>query len=215
MNDAARLANIRDLHKAISPADWNLSFDDAGALVDARGRAGERIAILRFEAISSDDERRFVADAYLMVGFLLGLVDRATQRVRELLPAPDLFARRGLTDAEQRDQAGRCGCKGTDDMCACQNAADAATRRRWEADAAPADKNFAAEAAIKCGEPAFKKFLIERHGLESPASDERTAQKLRSLLNIGSRAELNKDDAAAAAWKALRGDFDAWKRTGR
>jgi len=75
-------------------------------------------------------------------------------------------------------------------------------------------KDYAAEAAMKCAEPAFKKFLMERHGLESPASDERTAQKLRSVLGVTSRAELNHDDQAAARWKALRGDFEYWRRAG-
>jgi hypothetical protein len=79
----------------------------------------------------------------------------------------------------------------------------------------PAAPNYAAEAAIKCGEPAFKAFLIEKHGLEKPATDERTAQRLRTLLKITSRAELNADAEAAVRWKALRGDFEAWKRAGR
>lgn len=75
-------------------------------------------------------------------------------------------------------------------------------------------KDYAAEAAMKCAEPAFKKFLMERHGLESPANDERTAQKLRSMLGVTSRAELNHDAMAAARWKALRGDFENWRRAG-
>jgi hypothetical protein len=75
-------------------------------------------------------------------------------------------------------------------------------------------KDYAAEAAMKCAAPAFKKFLMENHGLESPASDERTAQKLRSLLGVTSRAELNHDDQAALRWKALRGDFENWRRAG-
>jgi hypothetical protein len=75
-------------------------------------------------------------------------------------------------------------------------------------------KDYAAEAAMKCAEPAFKKFLMERHGLESPATDDRTAQKLRSVLAVTSRAELNHDDQAAKRWKALRGDFENWRRAG-
>ncbi|TIX17501.1 MAG: hypothetical protein E5V35_34845, partial [Mesorhizobium sp.] len=34
--------------------------------------------------------------------------------------------------------------------------------------AASDEKNFAAECAMKCGEPAFMVFLEERHGLERP-----------------------------------------------
>lgn len=77
-----------------------------------------------------------------------------------------------------------------------------------------AKKNHAAEAAMLCGEPAFKRFLMERHGLESPATDDRAAQKLRSLLGVTSRAEINENDAVRERWFALRGDFYAWKGRG-
>ncbi|ASY68852.1 hypothetical protein [Sinorhizobium fredii] len=73
-------------------------------------------------------------------------------------------------------------------------------------------KDFAAECAMKCGEPAFKKFLEERHGLERPLTDDRVVTKLRSILAIRSRAELNTDPAASARWQNLRADFDAWRR---
>jgi hypothetical protein len=75
-------------------------------------------------------------------------------------------------------------------------------------------KNYAAEAAMKCSEPAFLCFLEEQHGLERPLTQDRAIQKLRSLLGITSRKELNMDDQAAARWKAMRGDFENWKRTG-
>jgi hypothetical protein len=38
---------------------------------------------------------------------------------------------RGLTATEQRDQGGRCGCQGADDLCVCQNVPDATTRQAW------------------------------------------------------------------------------------
>lgn len=76
-------------------------------------------------------------------------------------------------------------------------------------------KDYAAEAAIKCGEPAFKAWLRDCHGLEPPLSDERCAQKLRSLLGVTSRAELNDDAAAAERWRRLRDEFQVWRRRGR
>lgn len=76
-------------------------------------------------------------------------------------------------------------------------------------------KDFAAECAMKCQEPAFKVFLEERHGLERPLTDERVKQKVRSLLGVQSRAELNEDGQAAEAWKRLRADFGAWLKAGR
>lgn len=212
-SDAARLTEIRARYKAIAPAKHALVWDGEGALVVADGTGGEKFEIARILAVASSDEREFLGEAAGAVGFLLGLVDRAARKVRELAPPPDPFAARSLTEAEMRDQAGRCGCRGVDDMCPCQNAPDRTTRARWEAEAVE-QKNFAAEAAIKCGEAAFKRFLMERHGLDSPATDERAAQKLRSLLGVTSRRELNSDAKAAARWKAVRGEFENWKRAG-
>lgn len=67
------------------------------------------------------------------------------------------------------------------------------------------------EAAMLCSDPAFKRFLMDCHGLESPASDERTAQRLRSLIGVTSRKEINQSDAARQRWIALRDAFRQWK----
>lgn len=75
--------------------------------------------------------------------------------------------------------------------------------------------NFASEAAMKCNEPAFKVYLEQRHGLERPLTEDRVAERLRSILNIKSRKELNENSAAAERWLSLRADFGAWKRAGR
>lgn len=72
--------------------------------------------------------------------------------------------------------------------------------------------NYAAEAAMKCGEPAFLVFLEECHGLERPLTDDRAAQKLRTLLCITSRKELNNDSAAADRWRSLRTAYEAWRK---
>jgi hypothetical protein len=76
-------------------------------------------------------------------------------------------------------------------------------------------KNYAAECAMKCQEPAFKVFLKERHGLDGSMTDDRAAQKVRSLLGVTSRKELNDGGRASAAWKALRGDFANWLKAQR
>lgn len=78
-----------------------------------------------------------------------------------------------------------------------------------------AGKDYAAQAAMKCQEPAFRVFLEDRHGLERPLTDERVAQKVRSLCGVGSRREFNDNGQAAACWKDLCADFDAWKRAGQ
>lgn len=86
------------------------------------------------------------------------------------------------------------------------------------ADSAPAGppaapKNYAAEAAIKAGDFRFRRFLAERHGLTPPLTKERATQRLRSVLGVQSRAELNvAGSVAAERWNALRRDFDDWLR---
>lgn len=76
-------------------------------------------------------------------------------------------------------------------------------------------KDFAAECAMKCQEPAFRVFLEERHGLERPLTDSKVAQKVRSLCGVTSRKELNDGGRAADAWKQLRGEFADWRKAGR
>lgn len=188
-SDTTRLARIRALHAAIAPGRHLLAFDAEGALIVADGTRGEKLEIVRFLPIASDDERDFLAGAAEAVGFLLGLVDRAISFASRVAPPP----------AAADPPAGRR--TGDGGQSAPRPAADA--------------PNFAAEAAIKCAEPAFKAFLMDKHGLETPATDERTAQRLRTLLGISSRAELNTDADAAARWKQLRGAFENWKRVGR
>jgi hypothetical protein len=68
------------------------------------------------------------------------------------------------------------------------------------------------EAAMLCADPAFKRWLMDCHGLDSPATDERAAARLRSLLGVTSRKEINQTEDARARWTALRDEFRAWKR---
>lgn len=86
-------------------------------------------------------------------------------------------------------------------------------RRRAE-QRAEKPKDFAAECSMKCAEPAFKKYLEERHGLDAPLTSDRAATRVRSVLAISSRKELNDNPAAAERWKQLRADFDLWRRHG-
>ncbi len=76
-------------------------------------------------------------------------------------------------------------------------------------------QNFAAEAAMKCEDAAFKVFLEQCHGLERPLTADRAAEKLRSILKIQSRKQLNDNAAAADRWRDLRRSFEAWRKVGR
>lgn len=172
--DAARLARIRALLAAIAPGRWSRVHDADGCFIEAAGPMGELLSVARFHAGASDDEITFACEAPELVAFLLGLVDRAIERMR---PKPDTSPPIGEPQAEP--------------------------------------KNFAAECAMLCGKPGFKTFLEERHGLERPLTDDRAAQKVRSLLGVTSRAELNDGGRPAEAWRALRSDFAAWRREAR
>lgn len=72
-------------------------------------------------------------------------------------------------------------------------------------------KDHAAECAMLCGKQDFRRYLIQNHDLAEASDDERVKTRVRNILNIKSRAELNTDPAATARWKKLRGDFYAWK----
>ena len=71
-------------------------------------------------------------------------------------------------------------------------------------------KDFAAECAMLCGQHAFRTFLQDRHGLDT-ADRERIDTRVRSILAIQSRAELNKDESARQRWFSLRAEFTRWK----
>jgi len=71
-------------------------------------------------------------------------------------------------------------------------------------------KDFAAECAMLCGQHAFRTFLQERHGLDT-ADRERIDTRVRSILAIQSRAEINNDESARQRWFSLRAEFKQWK----
>lgn len=143
----------------------------------------------------------------------LGEFVEARGPMGELLPLARLDA--GATDAEKAFIADAPAFVGF--LLGLVDRAIAKERARTGQGAQPArrEKDYAAEAAMKCQEPAFKTFLHEAHGLEKPLTDERVAQRVRSLCGVTSRRELNNSGDAAAAWRSLVQQFDAWKRAGR
>ncbi len=74
----------------------------------------------------------------------------------------------------------------------------------------PAPKDYAAECAMKCNDRLFRIYLSECHGVDATDS-ERINTRVRSILAIRSRAELNTDPAAKARWRDLKAAFDAWR----
>lgn len=91
----------------------------------------------------------------------------------------------------------------------------AANRKTAANQARREPKDFAAECAMKCTEPAFKAFLEQRHGLQRPLTDDRAIQRLRTVLGITSRKELNNDEAAADRWRTMRADYATFRKAGK
>lgn len=72
--------------------------------------------------------------------------------------------------------------------------------------------DFARECAMKCDDTLFRRFLEESHALKAAATMPEIATRVRSILAIRSRSELNTDRDAAARWVSLRAEFDAWRK---
>lgn len=75
----------------------------------------------------------------------------------------------------------------------------------------PRDKNpYAKACAIASGRQDFRAFLRTCHGLEA-TDNERVDTRVRSLLNIQTRTELDTDEHARARWFSLYREFESWK----
>lgn len=73
-------------------------------------------------------------------------------------------------------------------------------------------KDYAAECAMKCQDRAFIRWLIELHALPEDATATAIETRVRSLLGIASRKDLNADLTAANRWRAMVKDFEDWRR---
>lgn len=84
--------------------------------------------------------------------------------------------------------------------------------KRW-ADLPPAQ-----QAAIRCGEPEFCRFLHEgvsqTPGFSLPGvpGPDAAAAFVRAICGVASRAEFNTNDEARTRWNALEAEFWAWSR---
>jgi hypothetical protein len=74
------------------------------------------------------------------------------------------------------------------------------------------EKNYSAQAAMLLSDRSFQRFL-EIKGAGGPVRDKASADtRLKSLLAISSKRQINADERACRAFLALRADFEAWKR---
>jgi hypothetical protein len=66
------------------------------------------------------------------------------------------------------------------------------------------------QAAIRCGEPLFRKYLEARyHGCYN--TDDAAAEKVRHLCRVASRSEISIGDFSGKVWAIIDDDFRAWK----
>ena len=69
-----------------------------------------------------------------------------------------------------------------------------------------APKDYAAQAAMLCGQPAYIRYLQEKHALPADATADQVADAQRKAAKINSKADLN----AAARWIRHHQAYQAW-----
>ncbi len=82
-------------------------------------------------------------------------------------------------------------------------------RRRWS------DLPLSQQAAIRCGEVAFREFCaLDCEGVKA-LDTEMAANHVREFCGVGSRKDLDTNATAAAKWRELEGQYDLWCRSGQ
>ncbi|MGV2128092.1 hypothetical protein ACQZ4Q_01355 [Agrobacterium vitis] len=71
--------------------------------------------------------------------------------------------------------------------------------------------DYTTECAMLCDDHDFRLLLIDRHGMDPSAEAKHVESRVRTMLKIKSRKELNTDPAASARWQRRKKDFETWK----
>lgn len=79
----------------------------------------------------------------------------------------------------------------------------------------PRDGDFAANAAILCGEPLFHRYLERLDPTRAIHNKDHADTTLKKLIGITSKKQLNTEARAQTAFRDLRADYQAWKERGR
>jgi hypothetical protein len=77
-------------------------------------------------------------------------------------------------------------------------------RKRW-AELAPSQ-----QAAMRCGEPGFHRFVGEKLGIDAGKDD--AIEFVRETCGVRSRAEIKTDTPAGSEWKKLDDAYFTWSR---
>lgn len=163
---------LRYLSARIDGDVWAFEPRGNNIAVIARRSTGDEALICTLHADALPDERDLICGAAENLAFLLGLIGRASDAVRNL---------KKQLEAQQ---------------------------------AAAVRKKYAAQAAILLSDRTFQRFL-EIKGAGGPVRDKAQADtRLKSILAISSKKEIDNDPRAQTAFLHFRKDFEAWKRGG-
>jgi hypothetical protein len=193
--EAKRLARIRAQVLALAKSEIALVFDGDARILESL-EDGRHVTIAHLTRDCRHDEAAMLGAAGSDLGFLLALLERAIGRIKVLRDAAE--------GASPQDE----GSFETPSAPQDEGSLNGPHPEEAPLGAVSKDKNFAAEAAMLCGVPAFQKYLMEVEGMEESGD---AAAYVRGLLRISSRAELNNDARAEAAWKQLRASYRVWK----
>lgn len=86
------------------------------------------------------------------------------------------------------------------------NPSPAANRKKWD------DLPYSQQAAIRCGEMAFWRFLRDEKGYTDVFSPPEAASAVRHYCSCDSRKELDTKDRPQADWLVLDSHYQAWLR---
>lgn len=70
---------------------------------------------------------------------------------------------------------------------------------------------YSTQAAIRCGEPDFQRFLKEMHP-QRWALEESAPTAVRSLMGVETRAHIARGTEAGKRWQALEAEYYVWQR---
>lgn len=79
-------------------------------------------------------------------------------------------------------------------------------RQKWES------LPLSQQAAIRCGEASFWRFLDEEGHSQPCQNAQEAADAVRELCRVTSRADIGKTEASAKAWRDLDGAYQYWQR---
>jgi hypothetical protein len=77
-------------------------------------------------------------------------------------------------------------------------------RQKWE------NLPLPQQAAMRCGEAPFRKFLVERY--DALDSEESAAECVREMCGVKSRADIGKSEYSRRQWQEVDRDYQFWLR---